>query len=216
MDTNNIVALSYHHQTLEAVQMGGQLWLRGGQMCHPLGLSDYRSVQRIFEKNADEFTSDETRVIPLPTDGGIQQTRVFSLRGTRLLALLARTPEAKAFRRWVLDVLDGKVQRRRLAQAELALPGTHNLPTETVRALDEAVALIDDGHPARQILTELRDGVRSMASDPLMERLVAELGAARALHGEANRAYRQVARQAASAGYTLDGVKMAARRALAG
>lgn len=32
--------------------------------------------------------------------------RIFSLRGCHLVAMFARTPVAKAFRRWVLDVLD--------------------------------------------------------------------------------------------------------------
>ena len=35
--------------------------------------------------------------------------RVFSLRGAHLLAMFARTPKAKEFRRWVLDILDCEV-----------------------------------------------------------------------------------------------------------
>jgi prophage antirepressor-like protein len=38
------------------------------------------------------------------------QVRVFSLRGAHLIAMLARTPVAKAFRRWVLDVLEKETQ----------------------------------------------------------------------------------------------------------
>jgi hypothetical protein len=33
-------------------------------------------------------------------------TRIFSTRGCHLIAMFARTPLAKEFRRWVLDVLD--------------------------------------------------------------------------------------------------------------
>ena len=40
-----------------------------------------------------------TGVMELPT-------RIFSLRGCHLLAMFARTPVAKAFRRWVLDVIE--------------------------------------------------------------------------------------------------------------
>lgn len=36
----------------------------------------------------------------------LQETRIFSLRGCHLLAMFARTPVAKEFRRWVLDVLE--------------------------------------------------------------------------------------------------------------
>ena len=35
-----------------------------------------------------------------------RKARIFSLRGCHLVAMFARTPVAKAFRRWVLDVLD--------------------------------------------------------------------------------------------------------------
>ena len=36
----------------------------------------------------------------------LTKTRIFSLRGCHLLAMFARTPVAKAFRRWVLDVIE--------------------------------------------------------------------------------------------------------------
>ncbi|WP_354666697.1 P22AR C-terminal domain-containing protein, partial [Escherichia coli] len=38
-------------------------------------------------------------------------SRVFSLRGAHLIAMFARTPVAKEFRRWVLDILDREVQQ---------------------------------------------------------------------------------------------------------
>ena len=50
-----------------------------------------------------------TQVIELPTAGGKQQVRVFSLRGCHLLGMLARTKVAKEFRHWVLDVLEKEV-----------------------------------------------------------------------------------------------------------
>jgi hypothetical protein len=49
-----------------------------------------------------------TAVIKLPTAGGEQETRIFSPRGCHALGMFARTPVAKAFRVWVLDVLEGK------------------------------------------------------------------------------------------------------------
>lgn len=47
-----------------------------------------------------------TAVVTLPTEGGPQETRIFTLRGCHLLAMLARTPVAKEFRRWCLDVIE--------------------------------------------------------------------------------------------------------------
>lgn len=51
-----------------------------------------------------------TALIDLPTKGGIQQVRIFSLRGAHLLAMFARTKVAKEFRHWVLDVLEGEAE----------------------------------------------------------------------------------------------------------
>jgi hypothetical protein len=47
-----------------------------------------------------------TALVELDTKGGKQQVRIFSLRGCHLLAMFARTPVAKEFRKWVLDVID--------------------------------------------------------------------------------------------------------------
>ena len=47
-----------------------------------------------------------TAVVTLPTEGGPQETRIFSLRGCHLLAMFARTPVAKEFRKWCLDVIE--------------------------------------------------------------------------------------------------------------
>jgi prophage antirepressor-like protein len=45
--------------------------------------------------------------------------RIFSLRGAYLLGMLARTPKAEAFRRWVLDVLEGITRAPADTQAAL-------------------------------------------------------------------------------------------------
>lgn len=74
-----------------------------------------------------------TRVMPLPTAGGVQQVRVFSLRGAHLLGMLANTDKAKAFRRWVLDVLD-KEAAKIASAAQPIYPATHPPLTEDLAA----------------------------------------------------------------------------------
>jgi hypothetical protein len=66
-------------------------------------------MKRLFDRHADEFTASMTAVVKLPTAGGDQETRIFSLRGCHLLAMLSRTKIAKTFRAWVLDILDKEV-----------------------------------------------------------------------------------------------------------
>ncbi len=86
----------------------GHKWLRVDQIGPSLGYTSYpdRAVRKLYERNADEFGARETALVTLDTAGGPQQVRVFSLRGVRLLALLARTDRAKRFRRWVLDLIE--------------------------------------------------------------------------------------------------------------
>jgi len=76
-----------------------------------LGYANPRQkIHDIYRRNSDEFTDTMTAVIDLPTAQGNQKVRVFSLRGAHLIAMFARTPKAKAFRRWVLDLIDTVMQ----------------------------------------------------------------------------------------------------------
>ncbi|HEM7839785.1 hypothetical protein QZM26_17740 [Burkholderia multivorans] len=77
----------------------------GGQTDAPFE-NQLRALQRLYQRHADEFTESMTALVTLQTAGGMQQVRVFSLRGAHLLGMFARTERAKKFRRWVLDVLD--------------------------------------------------------------------------------------------------------------
>lgn len=96
---------------IEMISRDGEVWARGTQIAHALGYRNAsRAIRDIYQRNADEFTDTMTAVIDLPTQGGLQKARVFSLRGAHLIAMFARTPKAKAFRRWVLDLIDS-VQR---------------------------------------------------------------------------------------------------------
>lgn len=70
-------------------------------------------VRKLYSRHADEFTDSMTAVIKLQTSGGVQDVRVFSLRGAHLLGMLARTEAAKKFRRWALDVIDEHLREQR-------------------------------------------------------------------------------------------------------
>lgn len=105
MNTN--FSLSFHNVDFDITDIHGQPWLRSFQIESALGYKNPSSdMAKLYDRNADEFTDSMTQVIELPTAGGKQQVRVFSLRGCHLLGMLARTKVAKEFRRWVLDVLE--------------------------------------------------------------------------------------------------------------
>lgn len=101
--------LAFHNTQFKVVDRNGQPWLRYLQIGDALGYSNPHLLNRVYQKHQDEFTDHMTAVIKLPSAGGEQETRIFSLRGAHLLAMLSRTKLAKEFRRWVLDILDREV-----------------------------------------------------------------------------------------------------------
>lgn len=110
-------ALSFNSTTFDVVERAGKVWLKAVEIGRALGYVDDKAVQRIYARHADEFTQEMTGVVKLTTPSGKQDSRVFSLRGAHLLAMFARTTVAKAFRKWVLDVLDREAARIEQEQA---------------------------------------------------------------------------------------------------
>lgn len=110
-DMNNIQnnELTFHNTNFSYMEMAGQVWLTASEIGQALEYADDKAVQRIYSRHSDEFTEKMTGMVKLTTPSGTQDSRVFSLRGTHLIAMFARTPKAKEFRRWVLDVLDREV-----------------------------------------------------------------------------------------------------------
>ncbi|EPT2515949.1 P22AR C-terminal domain-containing protein [Klebsiella pneumoniae] len=108
--------LTFHNTNFAYMEMGGQVWLTAAEVGQALEYADDKAVQRIYSRHADEFTAQMTGVVKLTTPSGKQESRVFSLRGAHLVAMFARTPKAKEFRRWVLDILDREVAHSPIAK----------------------------------------------------------------------------------------------------
>lgn len=103
----NATALVFQNTTFDIVDRNDDAWLRGPQIGDALGYEKGRiSIHNLYETHKDEFTDDMTALVKLPTEGGEQEVRIFSPRGCYALAMFSRTKVAKAFRRWVLDVLE--------------------------------------------------------------------------------------------------------------
>lgn len=107
------MVLTFNDITFSPVTHQNSLWIRAVELARALGYKRPDILTKLYNKNADEFTPEMTQVIEIVenTDsvfsGNLQnKARIFSLRGCHLLAMFARTPVAKAFRKWVLDVLD--------------------------------------------------------------------------------------------------------------
>jgi prophage antirepressor-like protein len=106
--------LTFQTVEFKVIDHKGQTWLRAADIAQALGYSRTDKVSRIYRTHSNEFTSEMTAVVELSdpehlkgVPGLTRNARIFSLRGAYLLGMFARTPKAEAFRRWVLDVLEG-------------------------------------------------------------------------------------------------------------
>ena len=106
--------LTFNGNTLTTINQADQIWLTSADVAKALGYKSTRSLTNLYNANSDEFSANMTEVIESVTSSktkGLKvKTRIFSLRGCHLLAMFARTDIAKAFRVWVLDILEREVK----------------------------------------------------------------------------------------------------------
>jgi prophage antirepressor-like protein len=145
--------LAFQNTTFEIIDWQGQPWLRSPQIAEALGYNQVNRVADLYSRNAAEFTPAMTEVIDLPTAGGVQPVRIFSLRGAHLLGMLARTERAAEFRRWVLDVLEGRVAPQ---QAGTMTYGQRLAYLRERRMLVKALADCRDAGQGRELHENLR------------------------------------------------------------
>ena len=127
-----MTTLTFQNTTLSVINQNNQTFLTAIELGKALQYAHSDNVLRIYDRNADEFTAEMTALVEMPTAGGIQKVRIFSLRGAHLIAMFARTKIAKEFRRWVLDVLDEEIRK-----TTALLPNT--ITPEQQQAIQSAV-----------------------------------------------------------------------------
>ncbi|WP_286594351.1 BRO-N domain-containing protein [Thiopseudomonas alkaliphila] len=127
-------ALTFQETKFDIVDRNGQPWLRSPQIAEALGYADHSSINRIFSRNSDEFTSRMTCSVKLTDQMQEREVRIFSLRGAHLLGMFARTKVAKEFRAWVLDVLEGIAEVKPKTQ-----PKTKALPNGLTTDQQDAI-----------------------------------------------------------------------------
>ena len=118
-----MTTLTFQNKTLSVINQHNQTYITASDLGNALEYSHpIQNVTKIYDRNADEFTAEMTALIEMPTAGGIQKVRIFSLRGAHLIAMFARTKVAKDFRKWVLDILDREILQKTKEIQPLALP----------------------------------------------------------------------------------------------
>ncbi|RLM26513.1 hypothetical protein BIY29_05500 [Brenneria alni] len=104
--------LTFHDHQFDVIIRNNQTWLSAADIAHALGYKNDNAISRVYARNSDEFSPQMSETVKLTVSGNLQKTaRIFSLRGAHLIAMFARTPVAKEFRKWVLDVLDREVEK---------------------------------------------------------------------------------------------------------
>jgi prophage antirepressor-like protein len=174
---------------LEVVSFGGERWLRGPQIAGALGFKNpSKAVSDIYSRNRSEFDDSTTLVIEMPTNSGRQLVRLYNARGAALIAMKAQTPKGEAFRRWVLDVLEGSADTGAVAAGEnmpptvksalieMFLARKNNLPIVRYRGKDLSTAEIGRliGVSANYVNKRLRvaEYLGLVEKDPRTERFV--------------------------------------------
>lgn len=100
----------FNDVSLEAITRDGQQWFSAADIAAALGYATDREVRKLYERHASEFSDSMSALVKVTLpQGGRQDVRVFSLRGAHLVAMLARTPRARAFRAWALDLIEAEL-----------------------------------------------------------------------------------------------------------
>jgi prophage antirepressor-like protein len=118
-----IKTLRFKDTALDVFEIEGEQYMTSKAIAQALGYNDTKSVTILYTENKHEFTEKDQRVIDLITLSEPAMTRIvhlktktnvsyklrlFNKRGAYLIAMLSKTKNAADFRKWVLDVLEGK------------------------------------------------------------------------------------------------------------
>ncbi|WP_436916879.1 BRO-N domain-containing protein [Acinetobacter schindleri] len=107
-------SLTFNAMQFHPIQSNDQqIWIPSTELSRALGYSRADAVTKIYDRNNDEFAHDMTKIVENPQNPNLV-LRVFNLRGCHLITFFARTPVAKEFRKWVLDVLEKEVLQQQI------------------------------------------------------------------------------------------------------
>lgn len=125
--------VTFENTNLNIVDLDGSVWLTAGDLARALGYKDARSISNLYNRNKDEFQEGSTALIDLKATetNGItssvisanleSKVRIYSVRGCWTVGFLARSEKARAFRTWVMDVLE-KLPTRQAPQTVTSAP----------------------------------------------------------------------------------------------
>ena len=153
--TNQLV---FKNQTITPVIINNLPYLRVPQIAGALNYNRPDRVIDVYTRHADEFTPDMSFLTTIDTAGGKQQVRVFSLRGCHLLAMFSKTPVAKEFRRWVLDLIEQR--RQEVNKPVIVSEHTRSLPSGKKEIVLSAKAREEIGGITKAVVGKALEGCK--------------------------------------------------------
>lgn len=90
----NLQVFKYENNDVRTVEMNGEPWFVGKDVCKALGIAKYRDV-------ADRLDADERAPVRVDTLGGAQEMICINESGLYNVILRSDKPAAKPFRKWV-------------------------------------------------------------------------------------------------------------------
>ena len=183
-------ALTFQSTTLT---MHDNHWLASSDIAKALGYSRADAVTKIYDRNKDEFSADMSQTPKMGVSGNYQKTvRMFSLRGAHLIAMFAKTPVAKDFRKWVLNILDDITDSRtvHVKAHRRKLPNMRNHPSlEDFRSLPEVDAAWRNYEVIKRTHEDFKDQAKALSSEASHAGLMGEIYASGLYAYWANTAY---------------------------
>lgn len=162
MNTNLPATIQFENQSLTIVDHDNNPWLSAVDLARALGYANPRAVTGIYTRHAIEFSTGMSEVLKVSTSGNLRkETRIFSPRGCHLVAMFSHTDRAAAFRRWVLDVLEGLAKPAPSVQADPPpveiLPPLNGMITDAGKGLlaGHLLALLNRFGAMPQVVDEL-------------------------------------------------------------
>lgn len=77
-----MTTLIFQNTTLPVINQHNQTFITANDLGLALEYAmPMQAILKIYDRNADEFTAEMTALIEMPTAGGLQKVRIFSLRG---------------------------------------------------------------------------------------------------------------------------------------
>lgn len=119
---NAVVNFAFEENLVRVVDLDGEPWFVGKDVCHALGISKYRDALATLDQ-------DEGRPVQVDTLGGNQDMIGVSEPGVYRLVFRSRKPEAERFKRWLAHEVLPAIRRT----------GSYGAPREAERLFEPGV-----------------------------------------------------------------------------